>query len=53
MPIIEAFINIYKYDLHIIIHFSHDMLYKNYVDEDMQMQMWFKKCTLKNRNFES
>jgi hypothetical protein len=36
--------NIYKYDLHIITHFSHDVLCKNYVDEDMQMQMWLTKC---------
>jgi hypothetical protein len=48
MPTIEAFTNIYKYDLHIITHFSHDVLCKNYVDEDMQMQMWLTKCTLKN-----
>lgn len=45
--------SIYKYDLHIITHFSHDVICKNYVDEDMQMQMWLTKCILKNRNFES
>jgi hypothetical protein len=53
MPIIETFTNIYIYDLHIITHFSHDVLCKNYVDEDMQMQVWLTKCTLKNWNFEN